>query len=156
MKRLPTLILPLLLTLTFTAACDDDATGVDPRNVTFAPELEVDLNVMTRTSSGLYYQDLEPGEGEPAAAGQEVAVLYQGWLSDGTLFDQRQDPSNPFRFPLGTGWVIAGWDEGVAGMRPGGLRKLVIPPSLGYGDQPNGPIPPNSVLVFEIRLLSAE
>lgn len=107
----------------------------------------------TRTSTGLYYQDLEPGEGPAATAGQEVAVLYRGWLADGTLFDQRQDPANPFRFPLPAGWVIARWDEGVAGLRPGGLRRLLIPPSLGYGDRPNGPIPANSVLVFEIRRL---
>lgn len=152
MKLRPrTLILPLLLILA--PACDDDPTGVDIRSVTFAPELDVDLDAMTRTSTGLYYQDLEPGDGPAAVAGQEVAVLYRGWLADGTLFDQRQDPANPFRFPLGAGWVIAGWDEGVAGMRPGGLRRLVIPPSLGYGDRPNGPIPPNSVLVFEIRRL---
>lgn len=147
---LPTLILPLFLLAL--SACDD-ATGVDPRDVTFAPELGVDLDVMTRTSSGLYYQDLEAGEGAAASAGQQVSVLYQGWLPDGTLFDQRQDPGNPFVFTLGVGGVIPGWDEGVAGMRPGGLRLLVIPPDLGYGDQTNGPIPANSVLVFRVRRL---
>jgi FKBP-type peptidyl-prolyl cis-trans isomerase FkpA len=149
--RLPTLILPtLILPLALFASACDDPTAVDPRNVTFAPELGVDLDAMTRTSSGLYYQDLETGEGEPASAGEEVSVLYQGWLPDGTLFDQRQDPGNPFVFTLGTGRVIAGWDEGVAGMRPGGLRLLVIPPALGYGDRPTGPIPANSVLVFKV------
>lgn len=147
------LILPLLLIIA--TACDDP-TGVDPRDVTFAPELGVDLDAMTRTSTGLYYQDLEVGEGAAATAGQVVAVLYRGWLPQGTLFDQAQDPTDPLRFRLGTGRVIAGWDEGVAGMRPGGLRLLVIPPSLGYGDRPVGPIPGNSVLVFEVRLLSAE
>lgn len=148
--RLPILILPLVL---LAASACDDPTTVDPRDVTFAPELGVDLDAMTRTSSGLYYQDLETGEGVAVTAGQRVAVLYRGWLPDGTLFDQRQDPDNPFRFDLGAGRVIAGWDEGVAGMRPGGLRLLVIPPSLGYGDRPAGSIPPNSVLVFEVRLL---
>ncbi len=148
--RLPTLILPLVL---FAASACDDPTAVDPRDVTFAPELGVDLDAMTRTSSGLYYQDLEAGEGEAASAGQQVAVYYRGWLPNGTRFDQRQAPSEPFVFTLGTGAVIAGWDQGVAGMRPGGLRLLVIPPSLGYGDRPNGPIPANSVLVFEVRLL---
>jgi FKBP-type peptidyl-prolyl cis-trans isomerase len=83
-------------------------------------------------------------------------VLYRGWLPDGTLFDERQNAANPFRFRLGAGSVIAGWDQGVQGMRAGGVRRLVIPPSLGYGDRPMGAIPPNSVLVFEIRLLSVD
>lgn len=147
--------LSFLILLMLIAACGDP-TAVDPRDVTFAPELGVDLDAMTRTSTGLYYQDLEVGEGAPATAGQDVAVLYRGWLPDGTLIDEAQDPADPFRFRLGTGRVIAGWDEGVAGMRPGGLRKLVIPPSLGYGDRAVGPIPANSVLVFDVRLLSAE
>lgn len=147
--------LPILILLILATACGDP-TAVDPRDVTFAPELGVDLDAMTRTSTGLYYQDLEVGEGAAATAGQVVSVLYRGWLPDGTLFDENQEPNDPFRFQLGVGRVIAGWDEGVAGMRPGGIRKLVIPPSLGYGDRRTGPIPANSVLVFDVELLSAE
>jgi FKBP-type peptidyl-prolyl cis-trans isomerase FkpA len=139
----------LLLTL---VACSDPA-GIDLRKVTFAPALDVDLDAMTQTPSGLYYQDLEVGAGTVAVAGQRVSVLYRGWLADGALFDEAQDPASPFRFWLGFGSVIQGWDEGVAGMRVGGVRKLVIPPSLGYGDKPMGRIPANSVLVFEVTLL---
>ena len=136
-------------------ACGDP-TAVDLRDVEFAPELNVDLDLMTRTSSGLYYRDLEEGDGAAATAGQIVQVHYRGWLADGGQFDARQPPSEPFRFLLGAGQVIDGWDEGVAGMRPGGVRQLVIPPSLGYGGRPVGPIPPNSVLVFEVELVAVE
>ncbi len=136
------------------AGCDDDPSAVDMRNVTFAPELGVDLDAMTRTPEGLYYQDLEEGAGTPAEAGTRVQVYYRGWLPSGTLFDARRPPADPFSFVLGVGTVIDGWDLGVEGMRPGGVRLLVIPPSLGYGDRPNGPIPANSVLVFEVERLS--
>lgn len=156
MKRaLATVAMVLAFGVSMTA-CDSDPTGVDPRDVTFAAELEIDLDAMTRSSSGLYHQDLEVGTGATALPGRIVGVLYRGWLADGTLFDQRQDPGDPFYFGLGAGSVIDGWEEGVAGMRVGGVRKLVIPPSLGYGDRPNGPIPPNSVLVFEVRLMSVD
>lgn len=142
-----------LLLLLVASACSD-TTGVDPRDVTFAPELGIDLDAMIRTSSGLYYQDVQVGSPPTANPGQIVTVLYRGWLADGTLFDERQNPGDPLQFRLGVGMVIAGWDEGVAGMMVGGVRKLVIPPELGYGSQPRGPIPANSVLVFEIKLLS--
>jgi FKBP-type peptidyl-prolyl cis-trans isomerase FkpA len=140
----------LLLVL---AGCASDPTGIDLREVEFAPELGIDLDLMTRTSTGLYYQDVQAGSAPTATPGRWVSVLYRGWLADGTLFDQRQDSRDPFEFQLGVGMVIAGWDEGVRGMRVGGVRKLVIPPSLGYGDRPTGPIPANSVLVFEVELV---
>jgi FKBP-type peptidyl-prolyl cis-trans isomerase len=104
---------------------------------------------MTRTSSGLYYEDIEAGTGEPTAAGQDVQVAYAGWLKDGTEFDRGQ-----FGFRLGAGQVVPGFDEGVAGMRVGGTRRIIIPPDLGYGARGSGPIPPNSILVFRIELLS--
>jgi len=109
------------------------------------------------TDSGLKYEDLEPGDGEPAAGGQTVTVHYTGWLTDGTKFDSSHDRNEPFRFPLGKGRVIRGWDEGVVGMRPGGRRRLTIPPHLGYGAAgAGGVIPPNATLVFEVELLGAE
>ncbi|MCY4398351.1 MAG: FKBP-type peptidyl-prolyl cis-trans isomerase [Gemmatimonadetes bacterium] len=115
----------------------------------FAASLGINLAAMTRTSSGLYYQDIETGEGEPATGGNAVEVAYTGWLSDGTQFD-----SGSFTFSLGAGDVVPGFDEGVQGMRVGGVRRIIIPPALGYGSQGRGAIPPNSILVFRIELLS--
>jgi len=146
--------LPTLLVLIVLAACGSDPTGVSPRDVEFAPQLGVDLGAMTRTSSGLYYQDTEVGHGATAISGRVVGVLYRGWLPDGTMFDERQNPSDPLRFRLGVGIVIQGWDEGLVGMRVGGTRRLVIPSNLGYGSRPSGIIPPNSVLVFDVHLVS--
>ena len=109
---------------------------------------------MILTSSGLQYQDLTVGGGDEAQAGQNVQVHYTGWLTDGTKFDSSVDRNQPFEFPLGGGAVIRGWDEGVAGMRVGGKRKLVIPPELGYGARgAGGVIPPDATLVFEVELL---
>lgn len=108
----------------------------------------------TTTASGLVIEDLSVGAGEPAAAGRNVTVHYTGWLADGTKFDSSRDRGDPFVFPLGGRRVIAGWDEGVQGMRVGGVRKLTIPPALGYGARgAGGVIPPNATLVFEVELL---
>jgi len=104
------------------------------------------------TASGLQMQDLEVGTGTEAMAGDTVTVEYVGELTDGTVFDSTQSHGQPFSFTLGAGRVIAGWDEGVAGMKVGGTRVLSIPPSLGYGAQQVGSIPPNSTLMFEIKL----
>ncbi len=106
------------------------------------------------TSSGLLYEDIREGEGAVAAAGQRVSVHYTGWLTNGTKFDSSKDRNDPFDFPLGGGRVIRGWDEGVAGMKVGGVRKLTIPAELGYGSRgAGGVIPPNATLVFEVELL---
>jgi FKBP-type peptidyl-prolyl cis-trans isomerase len=113
----------------------------------------VDLTAMTQTASGLYMQDLEVGEGEEALPGQSVTVYYTGWFQDGEKFDSSLDRGDTFSFPLGGGRVIAGWDEGVAGMRVGGWRRLVIPPALAYGEAGRQGIPPNSTLVFDVELL---
>jgi FKBP-type peptidyl-prolyl cis-trans isomerase FkpA len=108
----------------------------------------------TTTASGLVIEDLTVGAGDLAAAGQRVTVHYTGWLADGTKFDSSKDRGDPFVFPLGAQHVIAGWDEGVQGMRVGGVRKLTIPPALGYGARgAGGVIPPNATLVFEVELL---
>jgi len=105
---------------------------------------------------GLKYQDLVLGKGAAAKAGQTVTVEYTGKLTNGTVFDTTSKPGGqPFTFPLGAGQVIKGWDEGVVGMKVGGTRKLIIPPSLGYGPSGTGPIPPNATLIFTVKLLSA-
>jgi FKBP-type peptidyl-prolyl cis-trans isomerase FkpA len=106
------------------------------------------------TPSELIYEDLSEGVGEAAQAGQRVFVHYTGWLTDGTKFDSSKDRNDPFDFSLGAGRVIRGWDEGVQGMKVGGVRKLTIPPQLGYGARgAGGVIPPNATLVFEVELL---
>jgi len=106
------------------------------------------------TPSGLIIEDLEVGSGAEAVAGKRVSVHYTGWLTTGTKFDSSKDRGDPFSFPLGGGNVIAGWDEGVQGMKIGGRRKLTIPPQLGYGARgAGGVIPPNATLVFEVELL---
>jgi FKBP-type peptidyl-prolyl cis-trans isomerase FkpA len=106
------------------------------------------------TATGLIIEELAIGDGSEAAAGQSVTVHYTGWLTDGTKFDSSKDRNDPFEFPLGARHVIAGWDEGVQGMKVGGRRKLTIPPSLGYGARGAGRvIPPNATLIFEVELL---
>jgi FKBP-type peptidyl-prolyl cis-trans isomerase FkpA len=111
----------------------------------------------TTTPSGLIIEDLTPGEGVAASSGQRVTVHYTGWLSDGEKFDSSKDRDDPFEFALGAGRVIKGWDEGVEGMKVGGVRKLIIPPALGYGARgAGGVIPPNATLVFEVELLDVE
>jgi len=112
---------------------------------------------VAQTPSGLQYEDLTPGTGASPQGGQTVVVHYTGWLTDGTKFDSSVDRGRPFKFPLGQGKVIKGWDEGVATMQVGGKRKLTIPPELGYGARGfPGAIPPNSTLVFEVELLDLE
>ncbi|GAP35761.1 FKBP-type peptidyl-prolyl cis-trans isomerase [Piscinibacter sakaiensis] len=113
---------------------------------------------MITTDSGLQYEDTVPGSGAEAQAGQQVQVHYTGWLheagSRGAKFDSSKDRGTPFRFQLGAGMVIGGWDEGVQGMKVGGTRVLVIPPELGYGARgAGGVIPPNATLEFEVELL---
>jgi FKBP-type peptidyl-prolyl cis-trans isomerase len=104
--------------------------------------------------SGLEIEDQIVGNGEEAVAGQTVEVHYTGWLTDGTKFDSSLDRDQTFSFKLGAGQVIAGWDQGVAGMKIGGTRKLTIPPEMGYGERgAGGVIPPNATLVFKVELI---
>jgi FKBP-type peptidyl-prolyl cis-trans isomerase FkpA len=107
------------------------------------------------TDSGLKYEDLVLGDGELAVAGQRVSVHYTGWLADGKKFDSSLDRDEPFSFMLGKGMVIRGWDEGVAGMKTGGKRKLTIPPHLAYGAAGAADvIPANATLIFDVELLA--
>ena len=109
---------------------------------------------LTTTASGLQYEDTVVGTGPLAVPGSDVTVHYTGWLTNGSKFDSSKDRDEPFEFSLGQRMVIAGWDEGVQGMRVGGVRKLTIPPQLGYGARgAGGVIPPNATLVFEVELL---
>lgn len=102
-------------------------------------------------------EELEVGNGETAESGQSVTVHYTGWLTDGSKFDSSLDRNSPFSFSLGKGMVIRGWDEGVAGMKVGGKRKLTIPPEMGYGERgAGGVIPPNATLIFEVELLGID
>ena len=105
--------------------------------------------------SDLEIEDQIVGEGDEAVTGQTVEVHYTGWLTDGTKFDSSHDRSDTFSFKLGAGQVIQGWDQGVAGMKVGGARKLTIPSGMGYGEAgAGGVIPPNATLVFKVELIS--
>jgi hypothetical protein len=116
-------------------------------------EIEM-ANDSTGIPADLVIEEIQEGTGAVAEPGRTVSVHYTGWLRDGTKFDSSVDRNEPFQFRLGAGQVIRGWDRGVAGMKVGGKRRLIIPPDLGYGARgAGGLIPPNAVLVFEVELL---
>jgi peptidylprolyl isomerase len=118
-----------------------------------APKLK-DLEAASKyTFSGLRFVVVKPGKGPKPASGKKLKVHYTGWLTDGTKFDSSRDRIQPFEFPLGQHQVIAGWDEGLADMRKGERRILLIPPDLGYGARATGPIPANSTLIFDVELV---
>ena len=123
-------------------------------NAPGVPELTGEVQ---RQPSGLGYIDEQVGEGATPARGQRVTVHYTGWLTTGQKFDSSRDSGRPFTFTLGAGEVIRGWDEGVATMKIGGKRRLVLPPTLGYGARGAPPvIPGNATLLFDVELISAQ
>jgi FKBP-type peptidyl-prolyl cis-trans isomerase len=131
--------------------------GGDKGDGGFSAELGIDPAALTSKPSGLKYQDLSAGQGAEAVEGKTAVVHYTGWLTNGQKFDSSRDRGEPFAFRLGAGQVIAGWDEGVAGMKVGGRRKLVIPAELGYGQAGAPPvIPPGATLVFDVELLGVQ
>ena len=124
------------------------------------PAAVIAQSKMTTKPSGLKYADLSVGKGQETKAGDTVKVDYTGWLyqkgTRGAKFDSSKDRDKPFIFTIGEGKVIKGWEEGVKGMKVGGKRELIIPPSIGYGARGFGPIPPNATLNFEIELLGVK
>jgi peptidylprolyl isomerase len=124
-----------------------------PINAIITPAATSGANMIT-TADGLQMEDEVVGTGPEVKSGDTVTVNYVGTLTDGTKFDSSYDRNQPFTTQIGVGQVIKGWDEGIVGMKVGGKRKLIIPPSLGYGDQAAGTIPPNSTLIFEVELVS--
>jgi FKBP-type peptidyl-prolyl cis-trans isomerase FkpA len=118
----------------------------------FADELNVVLLAMTRLPTGIYYRDLETGKGSSAQPGREVLVTYIAYLANGKEIDRTAPGARPLRFKLGDGVVIRGWDLGVRGMKVGGTRQLVVPSRFAYGARGNANVPPNSVMVFVMRL----
>ncbi len=145
----------VLVTVLVTACLE--ASPFVPRidDVTFAPELGVNLAASTKTASGLYYRDITVGDGAQIRTenGDTVFTRYQGWLRNNVSFDNNLSAASPFKFVTGTGAVIKGWDEGVRGMRVNGVRQLILPPDLGYGASGSGAaVPPQSILVFTVTL----
>jgi FKBP-type peptidyl-prolyl cis-trans isomerase len=153
--KILSLVIPFLLLITMSAAqaappkktaAKPAATG--PTKVTGEP---------TKTASGLEYWDIKVGTGTVAASGQHVKVDYTGWLTNGKKFDSSVGTGQPFELMLGAGQVIKGWDEGIVGMKVGGKRQLRIPPDLAYGAKGfTTLIPPNSTLIFDVRLVDAK
>jgi FKBP-type peptidyl-prolyl cis-trans isomerase FkpA len=140
-----------LVLLLGAAACGDNGLGPDPEDVEFAASLGINLATMTKLPSGVYVQTVTPGTGTATvAANSLITIAYKGWLADGTQFDE----SRPTLSGLRANEYVPGFTDGVMGMKVGEVRKIVIPSSLGYGDQGQGPIPGKAVLIFEVRLVS--
>ena len=154
--------LVLSLTVAF-AGCTGGGSGAastplppsDPAQIFFDPSLEVDLSAFEQTSSGLYIQDLTVGSGPVARRTSRVWIEYVGWLPDGTIFDGNLG-GQPYAIRLGGNEVIRGWNEGIVGMRRGGIRRLVVRPALAYGSARRGDIPPGSTLVFYLELVDVD
>jgi len=145
------ILVPLVVAATLACGQTTPSTTAVPKNAPATASKEITM------PDGLKYTDDQVGTGTEAQAGKTVSVHYTGWLLDGTKFDSSKDRNQPFSFPLGGGQVIKGWDEGVAGMKVGGKRTLVIPPDLGYGARgAGGVIPPNATLKFEVELLDVK
>lgn len=148
MKAKPWIALVFLAAAALMGGCDSSANTLPLASLG-------DISKMVKNPSGLMFQILQPSNGRIALAGDTIAVTYTGTLVDGTIFDSNAGKA-PFIFPLGAGKVISGWDEGVAGMRVGETRKLIIPANLGYGSANLTNIPANSTLIFVVQLLEVQ
>ncbi len=135
---------------------EEMAVGTTTLNVSTSTSMDLAQNPSEPLPTDLTITDLVEGTGAEAISGSTVSVNYVGALPDGTVFDASANHGGAFSFPLGAGRVIRGWDMGVAGMKVGGKRRLVIPPGLAYGAQEVGTIPANSTLVFEVELVSVQ
>ena len=161
MDNLKKLFLVALVAALVLVACgggdpetDDDAAPADTPTADAGGGGECSTDYTT-TDSGLKIRDIDCGDGDEAQRGDTLEVHYEGRLEDGRKFDASRDHGSTFEFQLGAGMVIAGWDEGLVGMKVGGKRELIIPPELGYGETGSPPaIPPNATLVFEVELVS--
>jgi FKBP-type peptidyl-prolyl cis-trans isomerase len=151
--------------LTFGVVCSVSQTAPPAKKPTKLVNVRPDTKAPTKvtgdgvkTESGLQYWDIVVGTGAVAKEGDRVRVHYTGWLTTGKKFDSSVDAGRPFTFALGNGEVIRGWDEGIEGMKVGGKRQLHIPPDLGYGEggTPDGTIPANAKLIFDVQLLSVQ
>ncbi len=156
---MPRIAIPLLLLALACGPSDNPAPApIDNSPATiesaeFAPELGIDLSEWQKSATGLYWRDVAVGTGPVVRKGQTVSAYYDGRLPDGTSFDATT-LGHPIDFPIGVGRVIAGWDEGVPGMRVGGKRQLIVPPMLGYGARATGPIPANATLIFTVEVVA--
>jgi len=125
-----------------------------PQNNTGNDTIELSEEDIMANQEELIVEDIEVGIGDAVVeSGDDIVIHYKGTLTDGTIFDSSYDRGEPFQTQIGVGAVIKGWDEGVLGMKLGGKRKLTIPPDMAYGEQGQGPIPPNSTLIFEVELV---
>lgn len=164
-SRAPRRRLPVAALLVVLAACGGDAPEPETAAADSAPAARdvptcddltsVPVDSMETTETGLHVLRVREGEGRAAAPGDTVTAHYLGCLTDGTKFDASYDRNEPISFPLGTGRVIQGWDQGLQGMKPGGIRVLRIPPELGYGARgaPQGNIPPDATLLFRVEMV---
>lgn len=148
----------LLLAAALSAACSGSSDPSVPtvEETTFAPALGIDLSTFTRNASGLYFKELVVGTGAEAQNGATVGVRYKGQFPDASVFDENPAPEALLTFPVGAGRVVAGFDQGVRGMRVGGKRQLILPPALGYGSRGSGAVPPNAILVFTVDLVTVQ
>lgn len=149
----------LLLAISFIGGGSGSASGALPAQPVTQPAPQgqpAAQGDIATTASGLQYVDQVVGSGAQPQPGQTVVVHYTGYLENGTVFDSSVQRGQPFEFQLGVGQVIAGWDEGLASMRVGGKRRLIIPANLAYGSQANGPIPANARLTFDVELLEVK
>jgi FKBP-type peptidyl-prolyl cis-trans isomerase FkpA len=156
LKSLSAVLVPLAF-----AACLNGTETITYPNVpiestTFATSLNVNLATSTKTATGMYFRDVTVGTGKTAAVGDSVSVYYSGALANGQLFDQLVSPATPYGVRVGANRVIPGFEQGLVGMKVGGVRQLIIPPALAYGSAGNSGIPPYSVLVFQVNMVAAQ